>query len=65
MKRGARTEGGVRTLKPQVGRVGRCAHLDFVGKVRARRRDLNEIHVAGEQRRRPASSSQDIYVIDT
>ena len=40
------------------------AHLDFVGKVRVRGRDLNEVHVAGEQMRRPASSSQDMCVID-
>lgn len=65
MKRGVRTEGDMRMLAPGSGEGRETrAHLDFVGKVRVRGRDLNEVHVAGEQMRRPASSSQDMCVID-
>jgi len=65
LKRGVRTEGDMRMLAPGGGEDRETrAHLDFVGKVRVRGRDLNEVHVAGEQMRRPASSSQDMCVID-
>lgn len=52
-------------MLPPGGGEGRetRAHLDFVGKVRVRGRGLSEVHVAGEQMRRPASSSQDVCVI--
>lgn len=34
------------------------AHLDFVDKVRVGGQDLNEVHIFGEQIRRPADSSK-------
>lgn len=59
---GVRTEGDMMLPTGGEGRR-RVLTLTLSAKVRVRGRGLSEVHVAGEQMRRPASSSQDVCVI--